>query len=258
MQPQMEAYMDTRQLALQRVLQGRVAEAVALQPIAYFYWQAALFHYSGGNYAAALQQLQTGYNLAARDGAVHLMLLCKVYMGNIYCNQMDNETMQQHYAVAYKIAQALGEETLLEQLRYNEAASWIETGQYERAYEYFAHLHQHSVMSRHKFAICCEMTSRREEALQVLDVAAAMRCDYPPQELAQLMCDVVRFRLLHDDYLQQPQYGELLMRCFESCRAQLPAGYAAFHLPWVLQWLKATRQYKKALEIAETFPINRS
>ena len=79
--------------------------------------------------------------------------------------------------------------------------------------------------------------------------------DYVDADLARLMCRLVRMRLENSDYLQDPLYGNRLMDCFAQCRAELPIGYAVFHLPWVLEWLKASRQYKKAYELMESFPI---
>ena len=58
-------------------------------------------------------------------------------------------------------------------------------------------------------------------------------------------------------YLENAEYGRLLQLCFERCRRELPAGFAAFHLPWMLEWLTATRQYKQAYELMLDFPANR-
>ena len=70
------------------------------------------------------------------------------------------------------------------------------------------------------------------------------------------MCALVRFRLEQPAYLADDAYGSLLMECFEACRRQLPMGYASFHLPWVLEWLTASRQYKRAYELLLDFPEN--
>ena len=50
-------------------------------------------------------------------------------------------------------------------------------------------------------------------------------------------------------------YGAALMDVFNRCRRELPIGYAAFHLPRVLEWLTAGRQYKQAYELLRDFPI---
>ena len=50
-------------------------------------------------------------------------------------------------------------------------------------------------------------------------------------------------------------YGQALLAAFDRCRRELPIGYAAFHLPRVLEWLTAGRQYKQAYELLRDFPI---
>ena len=69
------------------------------------------------------------------------------------------------------------------------------------------------------------------------------------------MCALVRYRLSHPDYLGHPAYGDALLQVFGECRRTLPIGYAAFHLPWVLEWHTASRQYRAAYELLRDFPI---
>ena len=109
-------------------------------------------------------------------------------------------------------------------------------------------------MSLHKLAICCEKLNKPEEGLQALDRADTMETEEFNPDLAKQLCELVRYRLLQPDYLAHEAYGTLLLDCFHRCQAELSSGYAAFHLPWVLEWYKATRQYKKACELLEEFP----
>jgi len=88
-----EPFLSTRQLALQRALQGRWDEALALLPNAFCHWRIGVSAYEAGCYEDAVEHLQAGYDLAARDGAARLMLLCRAYMGNCYCNRRDIERM---------------------------------------------------------------------------------------------------------------------------------------------------------------------
>ena len=69
------------------------------------------------------------------------------------------------------------------------------------------------------------------------------------------LCGVVKMRLRNPDYLRDPAYGQALLAAFDRCRRELPIGYAAFHLPRVLEWLTAGRQYKQAYELLRDFPI---
>ncbi len=250
----LEVGMTQRQLAMQRLLQGRWDEALALLPNAFCHWRIGVSAYEAGRYEDAVEHLQAGYDLAARDGAARLMLLCRAYMGNCYCNRRDIERMRPHYAAARRLAQALGEQELLDSIAYNTAAVQIERGQFEEAYGYFSALDAPSVLALHKLAICCEKTGRTAEALAALERAEAAEAAEQRSEAVEKMLAVVRFRLAHPDYLHCDAYGVLLLDCFACCRTRLPQGYAAFHLPWVVEWYTAARQYKKACELLTEFP----
>ena len=94
---------------------------------------------------------------------------------------------------------------------------------------------------------------RREEALRALTQAEAMDIDEIDRALALRLLQLVRYRLEHPDYLTRNEYGTLLLDSFDRLRNELPLGYALFHLPWVLEWYKANRQYKKACELLEAY-----
>ena len=250
----LEAGMTPRQLAMQRLLQGRWDEALALLPNAFCHWRIGVSAYEAGCYEDAVEHLQAGYDLAARDGAARLMLLCRAYMGNCYCNRRDIERMRPHYAAARRLAQALGEQELLDSIAYNTAAVQIERGQFEEAYGYFSALNDPGVLALHKLAICCEKTGRTAEAYAALERAEAAETAEQRSEAVEKMLAVVRFRLAHPNYLHCDAYGALLLDCFACCRTRLPQGYAAFHLPWVVEWYPAARQYKKVCELLTEFP----
>lgn len=254
--PALEPYLDRRQLALLRLLQDREAEAVRLLPEAYCFLMAGIAGYEqGGDYAGAMSWLQQGYDLAAREGRVRLMLECRMFMGGICCNQLDLDGMEGHYRAAERMARALGRQDDLRVMDYNRAATQVECGRYQEAYGYFSALEHPRVMELHKLAVCCEGLGRTGEALNALDRAKTAPEEYPDRELCMLLCGVVRRRLENPGYLQDPDYGTALMQAFTRCRKELPIGYAAFHLPWVLEWLTAGRQYKQAYELTRDFPI---
>lgn len=250
----LEPCMDTRQLALQRILQGRETEAVRLIPNAYTYLTLGMADYKAGNYSSAVDALQTAYDLASREGTVRIMLEARLFLGNAYCNRQDLPNMERHYRVARRLAEDLQDQRALGAIGYNTASAWIETGRYEDAYIWFSKQEEPTLMSLHKLAICCEKTGRKEQALSTLKQAEDMDTDELDQSLAlQLLC-LVRYRVEHPDYLTREDYGSLLLDSFTRLRRELPSGFAIFHLPWVLEWYKATRQYKKACDLLEEFP----
>ena len=162
--------------------------------------------------------------------------------------------MERQYRVAQRLAEDLQDQRALGAIGYNTASAWIETGRYEDAYTWFSRQEQPSLMSLHMLAICCEKTGRREMALSTLKRAEGMDTDEMDRSLAMQLLSLVRYRVEHPDYLSREDYGTLLLESFTRLRRELPSGCAIFHLPWVLEWYKATRQYKKACELLEEFP----
>lgn len=250
----LEGCMDARQLAMQRILQKCPDDAIALLPNAFCHHIAGEQAYYAGDIPSALQYLQTAYDLAAREGAPFLMLDCKMFIGNCYNLRHDLAHMMEHYAVAKRLAAALDSQGMLDAIGYNTAAAQLDSGRYEEAYAYFSRLEDPEVMSLHKLAISCEKTGRRDDAIAALDRADACDRAQIPLARARQICGVVRYRLEHLDYLQREEYGRLLTECFDMCRRELPAGFAYSHLPWVIDWCKATRQYKRAFELISDFP----
>lgn len=252
----MEQYLAPRGLALLRLMQDRDAEAAVICPSALCsYWAGVAQYESGRSYTAAVENLQRAYSLAAGEGRARLMMLSRAYIGNCYCNQLDVENMEAHYTVAERLATALHDAGMLASIRYNRAATALETGDYESAYRYFSALEEPTAMALHKLAICCEKLGRRDEAFSALNRAAAVEDTHMLAGLAEEMLSLVRRRLENPDYLRDADYGAALLDCFERCRRELPIGYAGFHLPWLLEWYTANRQYKLAYELMNEFPI---
>lgn len=252
----LEPALDSRQLALQRVLQERYDEAVQLCPEPYFYYKAGSnAYFCGEGDARTMELLQRGFALAAQEGFVHLMLECRVLMGNCCSNRLAFENMCEHYRVARRLAVLLDWKDRIRDIDYNIAATQLELGHYDEAYAYFSTLKEPLPMDLHKLAICCEKRGLREEALAALERIEPAQNSVPDAALQEQMCAVVRYRLLHEDYLRREEYGQMLLDCFATIRKKLPIGFASFHLPWVLEWLTATRQYKQAYGLMCDFPI---
>ena len=109
-------------------------------------------------------------------------------------------------------------------------------------------------MDLHKRAVCLEKLGRRDQAREALDQARQASAFFPSREIADDMCQLVRYRLEHPEYLKDAAYGEMLLRLFETLRRELPMGYVLFHLPWVEEWYVANRQYRQAWQLMRDFP----
>lgn len=248
--PEMVPALTARQRCLYAILQNDHELAFRCYPCALSAYCVAEEAYCKGNYTYALEYLNTAYEKAAQEGYVYLMKVCQSYMANCYSDIGNMAAMQRHSLIARRMARMLGDQELLNTVDYNLAATELEHGNAKIAYAYFSALEEHSVLSLHKLSICCESIGKPEEALAVLDKALAAE-DVDPLEME--MCDVVRYRLTHEDYLHDMVYGERLISLFNKIRKARHHGYARFHLPWVLAWLKANRKYKEAYELMQDF-----
>ena len=246
---------DQRQQTLWLLLQKKYDDALRLHPTAYTYLAAGLASYRAGNYPMALERLQRSYDLAAERGYAYVMLQSRVLMGNCYSDTMDLERMRAHFRVAQRLAAALGDLETLHTIRYNIESTNLEFGMVRECYVYFAALEHPNAMELHKLAVCCEKLGKTDEALSAVDRAERQEGDdFITRDLVGAMCELIRYRLGHPDFLKEAAYGEKLLACFSDIRKRLPWGYANFHLPWVLEWYTATRQYKQAYELLLDFP----
>jgi transcriptional regulator with XRE-family HTH domain len=253
--PRLEPCMDARQLAVQRLLSREYVQAAKLYPCAYMDLRIGTDAYGRGDTLTALENLQKAYELAAAEGNVRVMLFAKLFITNCYSSIGDVASMEHHGKIAKKMALALGETAYARTMDYNLAATKIETGDIAGAYEYFAALEDPSAPDLHKLAVCCELLGKKEEALAAVARQRAAGAETAAvKAVTDRACDLIGYRLRHEGYLTDPVYGKMLLEHFELCRKTMTAGYAKFHLPRVLEWLTAGRQYKQAYELLTDFP----
>lgn len=247
---------DSRQMTLWLLLQKEYDRAITLRPCAFTYALAGAHAYRTGDYAKALEQLRYGFQLASEDCYIHIMLLCRLFMGNCYSDLDSFDRMLMHYKAARRLAEALGAENTLSDINYNEASTAIQLSRYQEAYDYFSRLTGPNAMSLHKLAICCEGLGKKEEALSALQRAKTAPTLSLAPSLVPKMCALVEYRLTHPDYLHEAAYGSMLTACFTEIKRELPIGYALFHLRWLEEWYTANRQYRQAYELLKSFPKN--
>lgn len=246
--------LDIRPRALLAILRDQHDEAYRVYPCALTAICIAEEALLKGNYTLSLEYSQLTHDMAAREGYAHLMLFAQHCMA-ASCSDLGNmKAMYHHSRIAERLARALGADDLLKVIHYNIAATKVEYGDYEGAYAYFADLKEPDALALHKLAVCCEELGRKEEALAALNQAEEMESVVT---LKNEMCELVRYRLEHQDYLHDPAYGEFLLHTYEKIEKELSSGFARFHLRWVTEWLTANRQYRRAFEVSQRFLQNR-
>ena len=245
--------MSSRQHQLYLMLTDSQA-SVQLYPSAHTCYWAGIGEYEAGHYTHAVELLTRAYSLASEDGELYLQTSCRIFIGNCYANMLDVEQMQRHYHAARKMSKALGQQYNLNDIDYNLASTQIETGDFASAYQYFSGLSDPSALALHKLAICCEKLGNRQAALDALEQVHTTDYKFPEKEIMDKMCELVRYRLTHSNYLSDSKYGQLLLSAFAEIRKTLPVGFAGFHLPWVLEWYREHRLYKDAFQLLMDFP----
>ena len=121
-----EPFLSTRQLALQRALQERWDEAARLEPLPLLSSLHGKALYTKGAYTTAIEVLRDAYRSAADAGYPHMMLSCRILIGNCYSDLGRMEEMMTHFSVAEHLAEALGDTDSLASLRYNTAATQLQ------------------------------------------------------------------------------------------------------------------------------------
>lgn len=248
---ELEELLDGRQRALLAIIRGHNPEAYRLYPCPLTAFCVGEEAYRNGNHTQSLEYLQIACDQAAREGYAYLLMNGHYYMVNCYSDMGNLDAMYRHGRIVSRLGRVLGAQDLVNRMAYNIAATKAEFGDFEGAYGYFSALKSPDTLDLHKLAVCCEALGKTEEALSALDRADRSETQIP---LEKEMCDLVRYRLEHPDYLQDEHYGELLMNTFERIRKELHSGFARFHLRWVTQWLTANRQYRTAYELIQSFP----
>ena len=243
------------QRAIWLMIQERYEEAIPLMPVSYTYLGSGASAYFSGQYTQAMERLLQACALAVEEGRARVLLQARMLLGNCYSDQNDYEAMCRHYKVAQRLARDLGDDSMLESIRYNTAATQMQMGMYKEAYQYYLSLKQPYALALHKMAVCQEKLGLPEDALHTLARISDNQqifydcSDYPGWPWIERMCALVRYRLEHPAYLRDPVYGEMLLSAYQDMKKDLSNGYSMFHRPWVEEWYVANRQYKQAYEL---------
>lgn len=249
-----EPFMNNEDYAWQLVLKKKYMEARRIKSYIVFYLFEGIELFKAGQYLQAIEPLTITFQSASLKGLIHLMLHSSLYLGNVYSCEGDLESMCRQYTITKRIARAMKNTDFEEYIGYNEAYALLEQGNVEEAWKYFGKEHPVSPLFLHKKAICLEKMGEHDQAWQTLNQAydllektgkTAENARDISAEDCRLMLDIVRMRLEDPEgYLEDDQYGELLLEGYDRFYNNLPAGFARFHIPWVIEWYKSHRMYR--------------
>lgn len=271
--------MDEFQRGLYHILNKDYPLSIKYYPSAITYFSYATNLYWKGDYLEAIRQLEKAYGLSSLEGYASLMMEIKFMLGSSYSNILKVPEMKREYQIALNLADSLGNKELVKSINYNINSTIIGVGLYEEAYEYFKKCEIKSELPYHKLAVCCSKLGKVPEGKEAIKNGRKILEDkikrikdiktnrediesYNKEEsLKELkiymdMLDIVEMRLDNLNYLDSKEYGEKLIKLFNDLRKNFHAGFAIFHLNFMVEWYKYNRQYKKIIELISDFPEN--
>lgn len=251
--------MNQTERILYALLNREYETAAALRPKAW-----VLLYCMSGMYrdrqpeSQVLEMGLRAYEKAAEEGELLLMGLISTYQAMVCSNLFDLPSAFRFMERAQKIFTRLQTWKLLNEVNYNLACTWMTVGEFEKAIASFEQMGSlDTFMPLLKLAICYEQTGNPSRAVLLLEQARAAQADGWSEKMKSAMIGLCAYRLEHEDWLHDPHYGKLLMNLFDqlthSEEGHLHKGFAQFYLPWVIQWLKSSRQYARLSEILESF-----
>lgn len=249
--------LDSRMRALVLIGLHEFEQAVLACPKAWVMMNAAFSAYKQRkNDAAVLEMFLQADRQAWKEGHAFLIGQISHLIAIVYSNIPDSDSAHQYFERARNLMEDVHDEYGLSELAYNEACVNIQEGNFEEALAILEKIEDPGVMDLHKLCICYEQTNQKDKALALLGrVSFADPGDWSKGTIDQLFA-VCSLRLQNPNYLEDPVYGEQLMDLFETLnRSPLHKGFAQFHLPWVIQYLKHKRKYALIVKLMEDFPI---
>ena len=228
-------------------------ELLRLNGSAFYTCLVGIARYREGRYQEAIDLLTRGYDQAAQEGNVYMMLRSKLYLGNCCSESGRKDLMLSHYQVARRLAAAVNNDTWVSTIHYRLAGAYLEWDMAEEAYALLQTTSRHDALYYHKLAVALEKLGRRNEAISALGRGRAATVDPSLRPVMKEMLDLVEYRLRNPKYLQDKAYSQLMTSTFTLLRRSSSSSLIRFHLSYMLEVLEAERRYKDAYRLTMEF-----
>lgn len=232
-------------------------KAMAICPEPWVFLGAASSLYAQNSQTSQVQfMLEQGWQTACNEGMLHVMASAALSLSMVLSNNMETQRAMEWYEKGLRIVEAMREQDLLDDFLYNGGCMELELGHFDRALALFARLKSPNALAVHKIAVCHEQKRDLETVRCILEEAKDAPLDGWSEETVDSLFAPIAWRLDHPDYLHDKEYGRLLDQVFSSLEKEnVHQGFAQFHLPWQIQYLKANRQYVRLCALLEDFPF---
>ena len=225
-------------------------EAVETLDNCFSYANLLYMYFGQGNYTAIHQMENRFTAVALEEGNTYYLAEYYFMKGSAYaCLNMET-MMMQCYERSIRFLENTGWTELLGGLYYNIGGTYVSLKKYEEAITYLEKARA-GVMTYHKLALAhirkgdvqtgkefLEKMKKEIEKENVSDETYWLRYDEACME-----CET--------DFLDKPEYLELLERLIVALKQNYPFGHLYFYKEQIVEAYKKQRKYKKALEFEE-------
>lgn len=219
----------------------------------YYY---AICFYMGGEYLIAVDILYKVFSQAIEEGYLSVAVNACVQMAACYSNQHNMDLMMKYYRQALNLT---NDEEMKDSIYYNCGASYLINKDYDEALKYLKLCEEirgkkeENIIDNfylyHKLAILYYELSDIDEAKRYLNMAKLSCKD---EEFLETMIRLVEIRCENQDYIHDEEYGKAIRQVYENAEKKIHYGFKVFHTGYYIEYLKANRRYKEAVEVLES------
>lgn len=225
-------------------------EAAQILNDCFSYMQVMWGYYLQGDYAA-IHQLENRFTaIALEEGNTYYLADYYFMKGSAYACLNMEAMMMECYQKSIRFLQNTGWKEELGAYYYNIGATFISLQKYDEAIAYLEKA-EVSGMTYHKLALAYIRSGRVEQGREFLE---KMKIEIEKTDANQ-ETEMLRYQEAcmecERDFLDQPEYLELLEKLIASIKKNYPFGHLYFYKDVVVEAYKRQRKYKKALEFEE-------
>lgn len=228
------------------------------------YYQLANTLYHLGHYNDCIQRAETAYLYASEEGNPAVLIGASFLLGSCYCNGRDFSIAEKYYKRSVALTRGY-RIPVKNYAYYNLGTAYLSCEQYQEAEYYLLQAGEleeepyHNVMLNQKKALLFLHIGDSEKTNLYLDRASealqALSEDSHNYHLCKKMVTFAEMLKL-PDYLDNPEYLELLEELYGNVNQPFGFGFRRFYGLFLIRYYKYHRKYKEALRIREEMDIS--
>ena len=218
---------------------------------AFAYVWLCIAYYKSGNFTAVHEMESRVTTVALDEGNVFYLARYYIIKGGAYASLDLEEMMMACYTRAEQLLKYTVWKDKLNIVYYNIGATLTALRQYDKAMQYLKRVPEAAYENRfellHKKALIYLRTGRIEQGKSCLKEAKVCLDKNPQAKLSDRLRYEEALWEAEKDFLDRPEYLELMQRLMEALKAEKDFGFRYFYREEMVEACKRQRQYKLAL-----------